>query len=657
MALSAYFFRPQPRSMIHYRPTPGPKVFYDPLAPWFLGLGVLLLVGALALARPPITQHRPTNAPLSPVVRRWLSVGMLALGVLALGVLAEANGHLIRPDPQLSLSHHLQFALLVGGLLMIALGLGSPRWPTYRITPGAGEIALISALTLLALGLRMWQLGSSVRVLVDEGHFSLGVMHFWYSPAIRLLIPMPTSASFPFLYSYWQAGMVEVFGRGFLGLRATSALLGALTIPALYLLARALYDRTTALIAAAVLTSFPPHLHYSRLALNNIADPLFGTLALALLAWAVRTNRRIAYALGGVMLGLTQYFYEGGRLLFPPLVLAWLGIGWLIWRPRPPLRGLVIAVLACVFVAAPIYYTLTGMDFPLINRLDNTALNDGYWQRGREDNTVHTRLVHFRQAAMTYINSPENTLFYYYLYYGGRHPLILEYIVPAFLLGCVIALWHWRSPGALPALWVLAVTLGNAMLVESAVSARFVLAFPALALLIALGIRHTIRLILPRRPALVSMGILTAIFLVAQAVFYFGPFLRLFNTEVRTHVTYDVEDALLRSVDFPPGTQVHIVGDGLLPEQIARQFIEFLVDNVYVDLVPPEMISEADLRQLRRDIPQAFFVAPTDTNMLIQLRNVFGINTIAYSPYKPPPDKELALYYVPPIATPVGALH
>ncbi len=53
----------------------------------------------------------------------------------------------------------------------------------------------------------------------------------------------------------------------------------------------------------------------------------------------------------------------------------------------------------------------------------------------------------------------------------------------------MIALSQWRKPGVVLVLWMLMTSLGNALLLESAVSARYVLAFPAVAILVALGIR------------------------------------------------------------------------------------------------------------------------------------------------------------------------
>jgi hypothetical protein len=710
LALATYAFRPQPESLIHYRPTRGPEVYYAITAPWLLVGGWLVLLAALALTRRLPSFPVPLAAPLTTRRSRW-RWPVLLVGVLLLGAFAEINGWLLGIEMLAGRSPHTQFVLLVGGIVCLVVGFSSPL-PTFgrhplskygertsrspdsssprvergpegevntkpaqqgaygntplRATLGGSEtrpykgftqsrfaeLALLLLLTGFALGVRFWNLGESVRVLVDEGHFALGVTHFWEFDDIRLLEPMPTSASFPFIFSYGQMWGVELFGRSFLGLRAFSAVLGALTVPALYLLARSLYDRPTAWAAALILVTFPPHVHYSRLGLNNIADPFFGTLALACLVHGLRSGRRRDYALAGVLLGLTQYFYDGGRVLYPALAFGWLLGGVVVWRPRPPLRGIVIAALAFGLVAAPVYYALAGMDFPVFNRLDKTALDsEEYWARDREPDNLLTRVVHFHASLSMYVNAPENTFVYYYIYYDGKHPLVLEWFVPAFMLGIGIALWRWRTPGILPVLWLLGTSLGNALLVESAVSARYVVAFPALALLIAVGLRYTLPLLWPPRwPESIQRLILAALVLTIitwQALYYFGPHLDLFNREVRLHVNYDVEDALLRAQDFAPFTEIHIIATRVLPQSDAQWFANFLADDLIVTIQAPEDVQVVDLKQLPREVDHAFFVPADEPATLATLEAVFGFYPIQTTPYDVPHGKALLLYYVP----------
>lgn len=648
MALSAYAFRPTEQSIVHFRPTPQPEVYAGLEAPVLLALGAGALLAALRLARDRQDATRPRAVGVGARAGGRVADLLALAGAGSLAALAEINSGLLSVDALTGAGPHMQFALLAGGVALLALGLGGVARPHSLRGALRIELVLVLLLTGIALGARFWALATSVRTLVDEGHFALGIGAVWDRPDLRLLEPMPTVASFPYLFSYLQAQAVAVLGRNWAGLRAISAILGGLTIPALYLLARTLYDRLTALLAALVLVSLMPHLHFSRLGLNNIADPLFGTLALALLARGVKSGRRLDYALGGAALGMTQYFYEGGRMLFPALAGVWLGAGWLLWRPRPAWRGLLIALVVFGAVAAPVYLTLAGDDLPLFNRLDSAGFNEEYWTREREPDTLGTRWTHFQHAAGLLVHSPENTYIYYYLYYGGDHPLVHEYLVPAFFLGLALAAWQWRGPGGLPLLWVLGTVAGNAMLVESAVSARFVVVFPALALAIALGLRGTARLLAPggrlRRMlevALVGAGVAIALW---QGATYFGPFLDGFNHEVRAHVDYDVDDALLRAQVMPPNAHLIIVGGDILPELDTRRHLKFLRDDLTVQVMDSAAFATFDPAQLPAGVDLALFVPPGDPVATDRARQAFNAIGPLLSPYDLPPEKMLWMY-------------
>jgi hypothetical protein len=583
--------------------------------------------------------------------------------------LAEINGQMITALDRLwPASAHVQFVLLMAGIVLLAVGLGGwPRRPHPPIpSPQSGEgeqtraetsppdplstrgereqhergllrleIALVVLLTVIALGVRLYRLGDSLHTMIDEIHFAVGVTYFWKFPDVNLLEPMPTTAAFPFIFSYGEWGTVALFGRNFLGLRAFSAILGALTVPATYGLARELFDRRTAILAGLVLLTFPPHVHYSRLALNNIADPLFGTLALFFLARALRRRQRLDYVLAGVMLGGTQYFYEGGRILFPALVAAWMGIGIVLWRPRPSIRGLILLALVAAIIAMPVYYTLVGVGFPLFDRAHKAELDQDYWSRGREKDNLVARIVRFRHSLLQYVNAPENTLFHYYLYYGGDQPLLLIYLIPPFLLGVVIAFSRWRSPAIVLLIWLLITTIGNALL----------------AILVALGVRVALTLIWPetwrgRSALLVLIGLGMAI---GQGVYYFGTHLASFNAEVQQHVAHSVEDALLRSADFPPGTEIWLIGDGpMMDEADAQRAVNFFGDDLEIVESSPANVKAAELVTIPRDRDLAFFFAPTDRLTLDKLMAVFGPRVLRYTPYTDvPPEKAFVLFYVP----------
>src|SRR5690606_22371640 len=141
----------------------------------------------------------------------------------------------------------------------------------------------------------------------DEVSFAMQMRWICYDTHAPILIPNFLSFTSTFAALRYEVG--HFVGHHLSALRWPSLIVGTLTIPATYWLCRGLFDKSSAVVVALVLASFPPHIHYSRIGMNNIAEPLFGTLALAALAHAIKTQQRGYYALAGAALGLTQYFY------------------------------------------------------------------------------------------------------------------------------------------------------------------------------------------------------------------------------------------------------------------------------------------------------------------------------------------------------------
>jgi hypothetical protein len=388
------------------------------------------------------------------------------------------------------------------------------------------------------------------------------------------------------------------------------------------------------------------------LALNNIADPLCGTLALAFLARGLRSGRRIEYALAGATLGMTQYFYEGGRLVFPVLVLAWIGLGALVWKPSPSARGLVLAGLAAVLVAAPVYYTLVARHAPLAARTHATTLNRDYWRAvllsPADSQALQSHLERIEQTFLIYLHRPEGGFFY-----GGATPFVLPYVVPALLLGLFAVLARPRAPGSLLlVLWIFLTSSGNSFMAASIDAPRYVIAFPALELLCALGILTPLRLIWPGslRPRLRTALVIALVIAAAagQTAYYFGPHVELFNRQIRAIKPYpDGEDALFRSTGFPPGTQIHLISEVVFDQNYAASTLQFLGGNLTVETLSPQQVDLTWLWGLPRTVDHAFFLEPGDVITLDALRSYFALQAPAYTPYPVPPNRQFVLYYGP----------
>jgi 4-amino-4-deoxy-L-arabinose transferase-like glycosyltransferase len=570
------------------------------------------------------------------------------------------------------ISHHAQFAMFILGIILVIVGLGGavssphPEREAANDSRARGlrvsrETLILITITLLALVLRVWQLGSAVHHFVDEIHFSTAVANFWLNPDTnaRLLQPFGSITAFPWLYPYMQYAGVALLGRNLDGLRIVSALFGTLTIPAVYLLAKTLFDRKIAVLAALLLATFPPHIHFSRIGLNNIADPLFGVLALAFLARGLKTNRRMDFAIGGAALGLTQYFYEGGRFLYPVLVCLWL-VGMILFARRaqavesqqkpdasPPYavgdtrRGILTYLLAAVIVAAPIYYTLFALQKPLAARMDTVGIGGSYWMRAVSLGGGQTFDQHLVTPLLTYVYIPEQAI-----YYGGDQPMILLYLVPAFLLGVALMLWRWRGVGMVLLLWVLLTSTGNSLMTYSALYPRYVVVFPALALLVAVGLNDTLALFWTHaRSRNILVSAIVVIFAAGQVVYYFGPHLAFYNDQIRPHP--DEEDAMFRSASFPPFTRIHLITTTSPDQSYMYGVLGFVADNLSLDILTPEQLTPEYLAGLSHRLDNAFFIEPSDVTSFARLREYFDVEPPAYSPYNLPVTRQFILYYAP----------
>lgn len=581
------------------------------------------------------------------------SAPALLLGLLAL--LAVTLINIVNVDTPLLgwlwyASPGLQFVLFVGATGLLVWGWGA------RVSLPLAEAAPLALVVLLAFVLRVWNLEYSVHRYVDEVHYVNGVIGLWHEPTVKILTPFGPITSFTWIYPALQSLMVDLLGPGLAALRIISAITGTLTAAALYGLARALFNRETALLAALFLATFPPHIHFSRLGLNNIADPLFGTLAFALAAQALRTNSRACWALAGIALGMTQYFYEGGRLLYPPLMLAWLALIWLL-RPQPAAvgrgqlaRGMLFMGLWASLMAAPVYLTLLARGVSLTPRLDLMAA-DGDLAGILGDLPYRTFLETVRDPFWMLAQLPDSGWFY-----GGEGGLIPHALLPVFLLGAAWMLWRWRAGGLLLILWIAAAGLGNSLLRNNTDAARFVVLLPALPLVMALGLRETWRLVAGYEAARSAAGgrlrsatlaALVAALAWGQIAYYYNEHLPAFNA--RFTGTLSIDDALFRAVRLPAGTEVYLISSLVIWQpNIASTVLFFRREaDLTIQFYTPEEFAQGVASRLPRSRSYAFLVEPRDVETGRLLRERFNIGVAQVSPYDLPAEQQFLLYYAP----------
>jgi hypothetical protein len=656
MILSGVGFRPS-----NPNPDLGDAVALMLLGGGALGIAVAAEAGAKRDATAaPAALAAPTESALRPARSSWVAV---MAGLTLLLVVAEINGRFFGLEFMQRVSYHLQALLFFGGIALTVWGLsGAPRITPRAFNPAQAltraqqiEWGCVAGLVLLAFVVRAVGLETTLRVSIDEGVAIPGIFHNWNPTDVGLVAP-PSAYQTTLVYSHWQTIMVSLFGQTLTGFRITSAIVGALTVVAVYVLARALFDLPTALLAALLLATFPPHLHFSRIGLLHIADPLFGTFALAFMVRGLKHNLRRDWALAGAMLGLTHYFFEAGRLFFTPLVVGWVVLMLLTQRRRlyPQWRGLVAMGLALLFTITPAYYTLFVREQNSAARLQESGLSTEFWTSRLEDGLTREELEQIAHRVtfpfQVYVHQPEIAVFY-----GGDQALVTEPLVPLFLLGCFYLLWRSRTPAMIVILWIIATALVNALLRDSAVHARWVVGFPAIALAMAVALRSALPMLLPRglRPlAAAPLALLVIVIAIGQAAYYFGPHLTLLNVQARASKPYrDALDAALRAVEsLPDNTEIVIISDPIADANVPRAFLGFMLEDPLAmtlrTFTPAEMTPEFfDSLPPERNV--AFFVEPDDVRTLETLQAHYRLSPPETSPYDIPADKVYTLFFAP----------
>jgi 4-amino-4-deoxy-L-arabinose transferase-like glycosyltransferase len=425
------------------------------------------------------------------------------------------------------------------------------------------EVLAVVGCTALALLLRLVRLGTVPYVISgDEASMGLEAVNVLEG---RLVDPFATGwLSHPTLYFFMLSGPVALLGRNAWGLRLLSPLVGTAAVPLLYFLARRLLDRRIALAGMVLLACSHLSIHFSRLGINNIYDPLFGLVAFFFLVRGLQEGRLIDFALSGAALAVAQFFYMGARLL--PVMVAAFFLLWWVQRPRERRLFGPGAVLGGTFLltGAPLlrFFLLHPADF--MARVRIVGIIQSGWLQSEQAVTGKTALGllwdQLRKSLLAFNYTVDPTS-----WYAAPIPYLDFVSAVLFVLGLVVLLRHWRRMGHLVVhVWFWLCLFVGGMLVENPPSSpRFVIFMPAVCLIAGMGLvalLDTAGKLLPApRPwlnrALVAVLAIAALL---NVQFYFlqytpsGAFGGL-NTEVGTRV-----GDYLQAEE--PGSQVYFFG-------------------------------------------------------------------------------------------------
>lgn len=469
------------------------------VAPLFAG-AALLAAGAF----PSDTESNPPEVPSEQELTYRRTIPLLALSLASFAF----SLYLFQQEqwPEIAT------VAWAGALASFAAAFLSWRKPRFRALRPAdvGEGALIIGIVLLAFALRFANLENlPPSVHGDEGEFSLSAFGFLEG---RFHHPFAVGwFGFPLMSMVPHALTMKLFGVGLFGTRMASVILGTLGVLPFYFMVRLMFGWRVALVGAFLLAVSAPHIHFSRLGLNNIQAPLLITLALYFVFRGFKSRRRLDFVVGGGAVGLSLQAYTGALIL--PGLVALFG-GYLLLSQPSFLRrhGVNMAVMA---VAALLTFAPLGLFF--------LKHSETFYSRSQvvylftEGNRAHFKSIYGTEdtADMLRIQFVNNLLPYNWrsdtsLFYGFQGPLLDPWTAPLFVIGMAFSIRRLRDERhLLLLLWFWATLLvGGVLTVDSPSLARLVGLLPVAYAFAAIAVDRALTAfgrVLPKRGEVVLM--------------------------------------------------------------------------------------------------------------------------------------------------------
>lgn len=147
---------------------------------------------------------------------------------------------------------------------------------------------------------------------------------------------------------------IALFGLNEFSVRFTTALIGTVSIPAIFLLLYSLIkDKKIALIGSFFLTISPWHIYYSRFASDHLIGLFFIIIGIYFAQKMLEGKKRWSF-LAAIALVLSMYTYHSQRLFVPLLMISLLFLNKKTVKSNS--QNMVIFILTCVVLAIPLVY-------------------------------------------------------------------------------------------------------------------------------------------------------------------------------------------------------------------------------------------------------------------------------------------------------------
>ncbi len=479
--------------------------------------------------------------------KRWLLLVSLILTVLA-GRVANS------PSPANRSFVSFLFWLLAIMLAYYALldNKKSSELKPLKIPWRSWELPAIAALFLFSLAIRLIDMTSHPFIL-SGSEASIG-LDAWAVAKGNIQSPFATAwLTNPTMPLYLLAAPISLFGRSVMAIRIISPFIGAISVVMIYLFGRRLWGPLVGFIAALLLAGSHVHVHYSRIGLTNIWDPLLVTAALGLIYSAWQERSRTLWLLAGVATGLNAYLYTSSHLL--PLILLGIFIYLLrdwrdLWSQR---SGILPAGVMALVVSLPqlLYYRAYPAIF--FDRMNSLGIIQSGWYLRESDLTgLSPYAVLLRQIWRGMLSlqvGQDNSTAYF-----AEAPILGFFPVVLFVVGIGVALWRFKQLRyAIPLIWVgVSLLFAGALMESPPQSHRLLIALPAVYLLITLAaIWLTFRVFqaahISKKYVMPVVLAMVLFIVISNIFFYFGEYRNRSvygdrNTEVASEVSHYLND-------------------------------------------------------------------------------------------------------------------
>jgi hypothetical protein len=394
---------------------------------------------------------------------------------------------------------------------------GWPR-PTWK------QGLLLGGIFLVALFPRLIQ-AETIPVLLTGDEGSSGRAATMYANGELDHLFRTDWYAFPSFYFAIPGLFIRFFGTTVAALRASSAMPGALTVVAAFLVARKAFGERTGWFTAIFLAFLHFHVHFSRIALNNIWDGLWFIVAVGALWYGWRYEHRNAYLLAGLSLGMGQYFYSSGRLIVPVFAT------WLVFlaifereRAKKAIPDLLLMLLTALVTVLPLIYFYIQVPEEFAAPMNRVSIL-GEWLRFN----VETRGLPAWQILLEQLWFGFGAFVYVPLraWYFPEIPILRPIAAVFFMVGLMLMfLRKEKSFPLLLAIWLAGFGFLGALSESTPAAQRYPASAPALAIIVALGLDELSGLferMWPSAKRLIAVGAFAVMISLAarEAWFYF----------------------------------------------------------------------------------------------------------------------------------------